>query len=390
MRHIPDGVLRRLVDEPRAVPEHDAAHVQRCRRCQAHRDRVLEDADAARRLLARPQLATDLDRAWARLNRAGDAPIRHVPRRIRSRPLVGATGVVVASSVLVAGVAAAATLTVVFSPTQVAPLPVSRADLQRLTSALGLGGSGLWRTGSVSAAQAKGSPPVAKPAQPSTLPAAAARPRWAYGTIRWTRRPKIETPTSLQAAEAAAGATATLPERLPAGVAGPPRFLAVRQGSATVTFSAAAGPALAGSTLTVAIGPGILAEYGGALDALGGTGGRRQVPTLAIASLQQPTVTSTGATTAQLESFVLERPGFPVALAQEIRLLGDLQKTLPVPVPPGVTDTPTTIAGVKAMVLSVAGGSASGAVWEDHDGTVHTVGGLLDRQDVLDVARQLG
>lgn len=368
MRHVPDGVLRRLVDEPLAVPDRDAEHVQRCRRCQVHRDQVLQDAHRARELLVRPQAVPDVERAWDRLQGAGDAPTRHVPRRVRPRPFVGATGVAVASGVLVAGVAAAATLTVVFSPSQVAPLPVSRTDLQSLTSVLGLGGSGPWGTRS---SQSNGSTTVTT-GTPVT---------WRYGTIGWTMRPRPVKTASLQTAESAAGTAIALPTTLPAGVQGPPTFVAVQQATATVTFDAAAGPPLAGSTLTVEVGPGILAEYGGGLG---------HVPTLAVATMQRPTATSTGATTTQLESFVLSRPGFPSDLAREVRLLGSLRTTLPVPVPSGVTETTTTVAGSDAVVLSVANGTASAVVWEDHGGTVHTVGGLLDQQEVLDVARQLG
>ncbi len=29
-------------------------------------------------------------------------------------------------------------------------------------------------------------------------------------------------------------------------------------------------------------------------------------------------------------------------------------------------------------------------IWESHDGTVHVVAGLLDSQDILNVARQIG
>ncbi|MGH9086503.1 MAG: hypothetical protein ACRDYZ_00030 [Acidimicrobiales bacterium] len=322
-----------------------------------------------------------------------------MPRHVRHRPLVGATGatgVAVVSGVLVAGVAAAATLTVVFSPAQVAPLPVTGKDLQSLTSVLGLSGSGLWGSKSVSVSQADGStpPPTTGTAVSPTGPTGPVGTRtWAYGTILWSTRPRPTKTTSLRAAESAAGMTVALPTTLPAGVQGPPTYLALQRTTATVAFDAAAGPTLDGSTLTLDVGPGILAEYGGALGDTGGSGqtaGFSGIPTLAVATMPRPTATSTGATMTQLESFILGRPGFPQALAQEIRLLGNLQAILPVPVPSGVSETSTTVAGSTAVVLSVAGGTASGVVWEDHDGAVHTVGGVLDQQDVLGVARQLG
>ena len=357
MHHVPDGVLRRLVDEPAAVPDRAAEHVQRCRRCQAHRDRVAHDAHAARELLSRLQPVPDLDAAWERLAGAegSGGQVPHVPRRVRPRRLVAPTGIAVVSGALVAGVAAAATLTVVFSPTHVAPLPVSKGDLQSLSGLLGsLAGT-----------------------TPHT---------WAYGTITSPARPEPVRAASLAAAESAAGMTVALPTTLPAGVDATPRFLALPKSSVTVTFDAAAGPSLAGSSLTVTVGPGVLAEYGGS-GALTGT--FADVPALAVATMERPTATSTGATVAQLESFVLGRPGFPRSLAQEIRLLGNPEKVLPVPVPSGMAETQTSVAGSPAVLFGATGGGASGVVWE-HDGIVRAVGGLLDRQDVLGVARQLG
>lgn len=382
MRHVGDGVLRRLVDEPLAVPDHDAEHVQRCPRCQAHRDRVSRDARTARDLVARPQAVPDLDRAWTRLKQATGTPSRHVPRRIPPRRIAVPTGVAVVSGVLVAGVAAAATLTVVFSPTHVAPLPVSIGELRGLTSALGIGGSGLFGTRSAS----RPSSTAASTGTGSGAGTGTSHSSWAYGTIDWATRPEVVQTSSLQSAESAAGMTVDLPSTLPAGVQGSPRFVAVAQSSVTLTFDSAAGASLAGSTFTLTVGPGVLAEYGSTTFSTGTLGG---VPTLAVGTMQRPTATSTGATITQLESFVLGRPGFPQDLAEEIRLLGNLKDVLPVPAPSGTTETSTSVAGSPAVLLSAAEGAASGVVWE-HDGAVRVVGGLLDEQDVIDVARQLG
>lgn len=404
MRHVHEGVLRQLVDEPMAVSDRAAEHVLGCERCQAHRTRVLQDVGTARRLLARPQPVPDLDRAWERFSQAGSEPRRRVPKRIRPRPRplagagAGAAGIAVASGTLVAGVAAAATLTVVFAPTQVAPLPVSKGDLQSLTSALGLGNAGLLHHRSVRAkatGTTRSTPPSTTPTgptRPTTSTTGTPRTRtWAYGTIRWATRPTTEKTTSLAEAEAASGMSVHLPGALPNGVQGSPTFEVVRRSSAIVTFDAKAGPSLAGSTLTVSIGPGVLADYGGAtnLGAASGTRNLADLPTLVVAEMERPLVTSTGATITALESFVLQRPGFPQDLAEEIRLLGNLKGTLPLPVPAGVTRSSAMIGGDPAVVLSMAGGTATAVVWEDHD-VVRTVGGLLNQQDVLSVARQLG
>lgn len=378
MAHVREGVLRRLVDEPFAVPDAVADHVGRCRRCTARRERVTRDLAAARLLITRPHPAPDVDRAWARLSRATEAEVpagaelpRHVPTARRRWRLMGTTvsgGAVVAlSGALLVGAAAAATLTTtVFAPTKVAPVPVTQSDLHAFAQVLGLETS------------------TAAANQPGTASTGVGS-RWAFGNIEWTASPQVAQEGSLQAAEAATGLRVALPSSLPAGVEGPPGFLAVRAASAVVHFDTAAGPSLAGSTLDVALGPAVVVEYGGASADLAAG-----LPTLAVVAMQRPSATSSGATAAQLESFVLAEPGFPTDLARQIRLLGNLETALPVPTPPGASETSLSIAGEPAVMVSEPGGVASAVVWEDHSGVVHVVGGLLDETDVLGVAHQLG
>lgn len=356
MRHVRDGVLRRLVDEPPAVADRDIAHVEHCERCQARLARVQADAGTARALLVRPQPVPDIETGWRRSNAPGRrVAVRRLPRRVRTRRLAGWTGVAVVSGVLVAGVAAAATLTVVFSPTRVAPLPVSNADLQSLSGIFGIG------------------------------PTGTASGTWAYGTIEWATRPKPLTAMSRQAAQAAAGMSISLPATVPTGVGSVTTYVAVPAAKVTVTFDSTAGPSLAGSTLTMTLGPAVLAEYGAAATTATPGG----IPALAVGAMRRPTATSSGATTTQLEAFVLSRPGFPQGLAQEIRLLGNLDHVLPVPVPPGVAQTPSSVDGSPAVYLSLADGTAGGVVWE-RGHVVEAVGGLLGQREVLDVARQVG
>ena len=47
MRHITDGVLRRLDDEPLAIPDRVIDHVAGCRRCSARRARIAHDTERA-------------------------------------------------------------------------------------------------------------------------------------------------------------------------------------------------------------------------------------------------------------------------------------------------------------------------------------------------------
>ncbi|MBV8995438.1 MAG: hypothetical protein JO287_17460, partial [Pseudonocardiales bacterium] len=150
MRHVPDGVLRRLDDEPLAVPDRVAEHVAECGRCTARRARIAQDTELAARLLSAPRLVPDSDVAWARLQRQlrrsphdGVRPRRPKPARwgrvrfpsvsLRTGLIIGAVGTVVA------GTAAAATLTTIFAPTHVAPVALSQSDVRAVAAFAGLG-----------------------------------------------------------------------------------------------------------------------------------------------------------------------------------------------------------------------------------------------------------
>ncbi len=370
MAHVPDGTLRRLVDEPLAVPDTQIRHLGHCGRCRARSQLITEDAGAAQRLMSRPLLVPDTDEAWVNFQsllvepeRSTPATMR-VPRHRRWR-VMGAsvsTGATVATvGVVLAGVAAAATLTTVFAPTKVAPFAINRGELHALADLAGLG------DGSV-----RGS--FTAPSGSRQLP---------FGTLSWTSGGKGQHVASLNDAEGATGLSLTFPRALPAGVGSPRSFVVDRTVHATITWSAGAGSALDGSTLNVTLGPAIFVQYDGPSGSVG-------APTLAIMTMERPIATSTGATTGQLEAFLLSQPGVPHDLAQEVRLLGDLTSTLPVPTPPGAVETPTVVAGSPAVLLTDSSGVASGVIWEDQKGLVHTVAGLLDKEDVLSVANQLG
>ena len=57
MRHVPEGQLRRLVDEPFAVADAVSEHVGHCPRCAMRREQIAEDAAAATaRAMTNPKL----------------------------------------------------------------------------------------------------------------------------------------------------------------------------------------------------------------------------------------------------------------------------------------------------------------------------------------------
>jgi hypothetical protein len=313
----------------------------------------------------------DTDSAWARMRSELQAGPRTGAReRRRSAPAVGRprrlpqvslrTGLAVgATGIVIAGTAAAATLTPIFAPTHVAPVSLSRGDLSAISALAGLeDGHDLGG--------------FAAPAGSTNL---------RFGAIRWSSAGTAHPVSSSAEAAAETGFAVPLPARLPSGVSAAMQFTVQPRVTATVTFNSTAG-GLARSSVTVDGGPAVLVQYGGAAD----TG----TPTLAVAMMRRPTAVSTGASLNQIEAFLLDRPGVPAGLAEEVRLLGDLRTIFPVPVPPGASVRSVRVAGWPGVLLADASHAAAAVVWEDGRGMLHVVAGILDPQDVLNVAEQLG
>jgi len=369
MRHVPDAVLRRLVDEPLAVPDAARHHLDTCSRCQASRGEIAQDAVLATQVLSRPQVNVDSGLAWTQLQhklasktqpkRTAFRVPRH-PARHLVRASVG-TGAAATAGLVLAGVAAAATLTTVFAPTKVAPVPVDRGDLRAIASMLGVGTSQLH----------------------GGLPPAAGSQRLPFGTVRWTSAGQARRVASIARASAMTQLAYSAPATLPAGVGSPAVIIAQPKVTATVSFGRSAGPGVGGSSLIVTGGPAILVQYGS-------SSGGAPLTTLGILTMRRPAASSSGATTSQLEAFLLSRPGVPAGLAQEIRLLGDPSGILPVPIPSGIATAQVRISGAPGILIADPSGAVSGVIWEGRDGIIHAVAGLLDRKDVLNVARQIG
>jgi hypothetical protein len=370
MPHVSSPVLRRLVDEPMAVPDRARRHLAGCGRCQAEHTEIAENAVAAARLLGAPGQVSDVDvdLEWIlmaeRLRQPGvqrRAVVREpwrMPRRLAGASLP--VSAVVGVAVVAVGAGAAAALTSIYAPTHVAALPVSQGDAQALAKLFGISPSQL----------------------PGGLPPSGSR-KLAFGDVTWSTAGQAQQVSSIARASALTHLPYSAPATLPAGVGSPSSIAIQPQVTATVTFSQNAGPGIAGSTLEITGGPGILVQYGG-------RSGLAGMPTLAIAVMERPAASSTGATASELESFLLSRGGLPSGLAQELRLLGNPGTTLPVPVPSGMSAQRTEIGGAPGVVISGPADAVSGVIWESHDGVVHGVGGLLDSGDVLSVARQIG
>ena len=378
MSHVPVPVLRRMQDEPLAVPDADRRHLAGCGRCQTARQAAEADASVAARVIAPLAAEPDTDAEWrklvARLRTPAPVPAgslraarpgrpgrdaarapRRLPRRLAAASV--STGTAITAGLLVAGVAAAAALTTVYAPTHVVPVRVDGSGLSAFRSITGLG-NGL----------IGGDFPGPGPVQ------------LRFGQLTWHPSGHAHQVSSVARAGAETGLGRTAPATLPQGT-GPVRSVVVQpEVTATVKFSADAGHGVGGSTLTIRGGPAVLVEYTG-------QPGQPAPETLAVITMRRPVATSTGATADQLEDFLLAQPGGPPVLAQEIRLLG--QSALPVPVPPGVTEQHVTLGGSPAVLLHGPAGAASGVIWEGKDGVVRAVAGLVTSEDILNVARQL-
>ena len=367
MRHVPSPVLRRLEDEPLAVPDVARRHLDDCRRCQAQSTEIAADAALAARVLAAPPEVGDIDLEWIllqdRLSRPGAArrpavrPSRRMPRRLVNVSVGAGTAVV--ASVLAVGAAAAAVLTTVYAPTQVAPVRINANDLHAIENITGISrlSGDLGPSGST---------------------------QLTFGKLSWSSAGPTQQVASLARASEMTHLAFPTPATLPSGVGPIGRITVQPQVTATVRFSQNAGPAVAGSTLTITAGPAIAVQYAS-------TSGRSNLMTLAIVAARRPVASvAGGATASQLETFLLSRPGLPADLVQEIRLLGNPTSVLPVPVPSGMWELKEQIGGAPAVLVTDPNGFASGVIWESGDGIVHAVGGLLDKQDVFNVARQIG
>jgi hypothetical protein len=372
MHHVPSPVLRRLEDEPLAVPDLARRHLDDCRRCQAQSTEIAADAALAARVLAAPPEVGDIDLEWIllqdRLSRPDAArrpavrPSRRMPRRLVNVSVGAGTAVV--ASVLAVGAAAAAVLTTVYAPTQVAPVRINANDLHAIENITGISrlSGDLGPSGST---------------------------QLTFGKLSWSSAGPTQQVASLARASAMTHLAFPTPATLPSGVGAIGRITVQPQVTATVRFSQNAGPAVAGSTLTITAGPAIAVQYASA-------SGRSNLITLAIVAARRPVASmkgegeAGGATASQLETFLLSRPGLPADLVQEIRLLGNPTSVLPVPVPSGLWELKEQIGGEPAVLVTDPNGFASGVIWESGDGIVHAVGGLLDKQDVFNVARQIG
>jgi hypothetical protein len=387
--HPADGTLRRLHDEPEAFGDDVRLHVESCPRC---RDRLAALGEAARHASASldgHDAPVDAGAALAvvRARVLGEAPRAPAPAR-RSwlgRGYAIPLGGLAAAAILVLLLAVTPLGTVaqnflaIFEPRQFVAIPVSRADLDQLRALPDLD---------------------------------------AYGVVREGPRPAQALVRTPKAAALLAGMRVRVPGWLPPGLPVVAGYHVMERTTCVFTFSAAkavraAGatgkplppmpPRLDGSTLVASIGPVVLATYGVPVDP---RSLRRRAaraareprdaadrilngPALVIGQAPLPRVSSTGATVREIESFLLQQPGVPPALAAQIAAIGDPATTLPIPIPIERDIAQHVIVqGVPGLGILDNTGIGSGVVWQ-RDGMIYGVAGTLPARDLLAVANSL-
>jgi hypothetical protein len=396
VRHLSDGALRRLYDEPFALDERTRAHYRGCPSCQERFAAVAEEARHTGALLAVPAATVDPAGALAKVRtRTGPAPTRlgalgaawrrPAPGGWR-RPAFGGVAVVGLAAALLftlSFTSVAANVVKIFQPTQVQPVTISQGDLAGLDTFS----------------------------------------RW--GDVTWNKKPELtEAESAAEAARVSGLPVIRVDQRnLPSGLAGAPvSYAAVSQSSGRVTFNREAPSKLRGSTLTVVVGPAETAIYGDlgraiqsarAQGAQAGDGAaapgdeaarkaaaaQRQEaaknalaqagPLLAVAEVKAPQVSSTGASVEDIKKALLAQPGLSPAVREAIRSINDPAGNLPLPLPAGeVNSHSVRVQGVNGTAVGDNTGLGAAVIWIKH-GRVYGVAGTVTEDQLLKVANGL-
>ncbi len=386
MRHLDDGALRRLLDEPSAVSSKVTSHYTSCAVCRQRAQTLASDAADVRAALEVPAAQPfDATAAAQRLmRRTGAAAPLSLGERFgvfyerRGRAIAGPLGVGLAAAAVIAALAftpvgtLAQNFLTIFEPRQFVAVNVSRGQLQYLPDLRD------------------------------------------FGTMTQRGEPAHREVASAAQAAALSGIRLRLPAFVPPSVPGPIHYIAVSRASGSFTFSAAKTrayaasahrsipampPGLDGTTLTLQVGPMVVIDYGtlpqrhegtNASRAHGDTGGdAAEMPALAIVESAAPRVFSTGATAAQLESYLLQMPGVPAELADEIRAIGDPSTTMPIPVPiDKAYSQRVAIDGTAGLAVGDNTGVGGMIVWAKN-GIVYGVGGAMPQRALMEVAQSL-
>lgn len=355
MKHLEDGALRRLYDDPLAVSDAERAHFAGCAECGDRFDTVAADARRAAALLEVAPAHVDVGAALTAVKRPRQ-PVKVAFGRARLpwRPAL-AGGLAAAAIVAVAVTGVAQQLFTIAQPSQIAVVPVTTSELQAM-------------------------PDLSQ-----------------FGTVSWNGRPDLTTVADATAAATAAGFAAPPAVSPPPGAPATPTYGVIAASTATFTFSAAKAQAWAaarnvtlpampagmdGASLELNVGPAIVELFGT-------RSGEQGLPQLAVGKMRAPTLQSTGPSVKEIEDYLLSVPGFPADLAAQLRAIGDPTTTLPLPVPVNRVQTQqVTINGVSGTAIGDDTGLGAGVIWVTH-GFVYGVAGTLSQDQVTTIAESV-
>ncbi len=364
MEHLDTGALRRMLDEPSAFSDSQRSHAASCDACRAQSAELAAGARAVAGAL-HGEAAIDSTAAYDRFEDAMRRPLGRLPYRM-TVGAAAAAALVLALLFTPLGGYARAFLTI-FQPQQFEPVQLSRAQLQNL----------------------------------HLLPQANQT-----GTQRVLRSPQHTQYRTLQEAQRHLDFTPLVPQSLPKDLRAGRTFFVATPGEMTYTFSAAKArafatrshkplppmpPDLDGTTIRLQTADVFNAHFGAGRPAH--MHSQRSMmhagKFIDIVETRAPRVTSSGASLQTLERYILAMPNMPAQLAAQIRALGDLQNTVPVPV---IVDKQTaqrvSVQGVQGLAIGDNTGLGAGVMWQKN-GMMYVVGGSVSMDDVLAVANDL-
>ena len=217
-----------------------------------------------------------------------------------------------------------------------------------------------------------------------------------------------QTVDTVAAASNAVGFGVKAPTTLPNGLPTEPTTIAVTA-SDTVSFTFRAEKARTyldsigrsdfslpakfdGATLQVQIPAAALLTYGPAAAESDGMRTRRQAASdlamnqIMVVQAKSPTVEASGVSLQELRDFMLSLPGLPPETAAQIRAIGDLGSTLPVPVPAGESARKIQVNGAPGVIFAEANSRISGGIVWQRDGIVYAAAGALNESELLTLA----
>lgn len=357
MQHDDDETLRRSLEDDR--PSGDA-HWQYCPQCRARRDEMLANATLAKRILEGTEPAVDVAAAYERAVMRGSSTAWSWPR--------GLSGLAVAAAVVLVlfftplGSRALQFLTI-FEPQQFAPVAITDRDARQMRLIPYL------RT---------------------------------FGILRSQRSQERQVADLVAARDLLDFSPRALPS-VPVTLRNPVGYVVLPPSIVTYTFSAAKTrayelryrralppmpPGLDGTIVRVETGWALVTTYGNMPKDFR-SAGHRFAEALVFAQARVPRATSTGASIATLENYLLSMPNVPPDVAQQLRAITDPQTTLPVPFRIDRQQAANVdVDGVRGLSIGDQTGLGSSIMWQKN-GIIYFVAGPLKQSDILDLANTL-